>query len=139
MIPLAGRRRDSLPARSSSIHSTWMSRKCDSPLASAYRLWMRMPSSEAAAGPPRLAAADPRLLSQARLVADHQGFPQDVGLELQLVQSGFDHVTDADDPAQAMALHHRQMTNAVAGHSRHDRRDAVLGRAGGDLRCHQLG
>ena len=33
---------ESLPARVSSAHSTSMSRKCDWPLASVYKLWMRM-------------------------------------------------------------------------------------------------
>src|SRR5579875_1983899 len=42
MIPLAGRRRESLPDGPSSTHSTSMSRKCDSPLASVYRLCMRI-------------------------------------------------------------------------------------------------
>src|SRR5262245_23164710 len=42
MIPAAGRRFESLLPRRSSAHSTSMSRKCDSPLASVYRLWMRM-------------------------------------------------------------------------------------------------
>src|SRR6266511_2967600 len=42
MIPVAGKRFESLPARVSSTHSTSISRKCDSPLASVYRLWMRM-------------------------------------------------------------------------------------------------
>src|SRR5229473_8243489 len=42
MIPVAGRRLESLPARVSSAHSTSMSRKCDCPLVSVYRLWMRM-------------------------------------------------------------------------------------------------
>src|SRR6266540_2249288 len=47
MMPLAGRRFESLPARPSSAHSTSMSRKCDSPLASVYRLWIFI------SGPPR--------------------------------------------------------------------------------------
>src|ERR1700730_14930691 len=42
MIPVAGRRLESLPACVSSAHSTLMSRKCDCPLASVYRLWMAM-------------------------------------------------------------------------------------------------
>jgi hypothetical protein len=41
MMPFAGRRFDILLPRRSSTHSTSMSRKCDSPLASV-RLWMRM-------------------------------------------------------------------------------------------------
>src|SRR3984893_2541691 len=49
MIPVAGRRLESLLPRRSSIHSTSMSRKCDWPLASVYRLCTRI-----ALSPPKL-------------------------------------------------------------------------------------
>src|SRR3984893_4847274 len=42
MIPVAGRRLESLLPRRSSTHSTSMSRKCDWPLASVYRLCIRI-------------------------------------------------------------------------------------------------
>src|SRR5215472_5579341 len=42
MMPVAARRFDSLPVGVSSIQSTSISRKCDSPLVSSYRLWIRI-------------------------------------------------------------------------------------------------
>src|SRR5262245_7426591 len=42
ITPFAGKRFDSLLPRRSSAHSISMSRKCDSPLASVWRLWMRI-------------------------------------------------------------------------------------------------
>src|SRR5512145_1914628 len=42
MMPVAGSRLDSRPAGVCSAQSTSMSLQCDSPLASAYRLWIRM-------------------------------------------------------------------------------------------------
>jgi len=47
MIPVAGRRSESLLPRRCSTHSTSMSRKCDWPLASVYRLCMRIDLSPA--------------------------------------------------------------------------------------------
>src|SRR5688572_24708142 len=41
MMPVAGRRLESLLPRRSSAHSISMSRKCDWPFASVYKLWIR--------------------------------------------------------------------------------------------------
>lgn len=63
-----------------------------------------------------VAGARPLSRRVPRLVADHQGLPQDIGLHFQLIQAVLDHVTDTHDPAQLSVLDHRQMTNAVTRH-----------------------
>src|SRR3954453_20116209 len=45
MMPLAGRRADSLEKFRSSTPCTSTSRQCDSPFASQYKLWIRIASS----------------------------------------------------------------------------------------------
>src|SRR5438874_12123679 len=42
MTPLAGIRLEAGPPTVCSVHSTSMSRQCDSPCASSYRLWIRI-------------------------------------------------------------------------------------------------
>src|SRR5260221_4086990 len=77
-------------------------------------------------------AARSRLPPCARDVA------QDRGFLLLLVEAVPDEVADADQAAELAGLHHRQVAHAMRGHHLHDLVDAVGGRAGGDVRRHQL-
>src|SRR5258708_552155 len=76
--------------------------------------------------------------ARSRLPPCSRDVAQDRGFLLLLVEAVPDEVADADEADELAALHHRQVAHAMRGHHLHDLVDAVRGRAGGDVRRHQL-
>lgn len=50
-------------------------------------------------------------LAGTRSVAHHQGFAQDVGLQLEFIEPVLDHVPDAYEASRLAALDHGQMAH----------------------------
>src|SRR5215471_13343331 len=84
--------------------------------------------------PPRSRSERERLRVPSRTVArssvpDHQGLTQGVRLQLELVDPVLDDVPDAHDPGEPAVLDDGEVTDAMAGHQRHDGGDPVARRA----------
>ena len=63
---------------------------------------------------------------------------KDVGLDLFFVEPMLHQIADADETDEPSVFHDRQMADAVGRHDRHHGVDAVIGRAGGDIRGHEF-
>ena len=75
---------------------------------------------------------------QAKLQSDNPaltrsdvGVAHDAGFKLQIVQTMFDHVADADDPGELAVMDNRHVARAVPGHQVHHVRNG-FGRGYGD-------
>ena len=59
-----------------------------------------------------------------RLTRSNVRIAQDVGLKLQIVQTMFHHVADADYPSELAVMDNRHVAHAVPGHQVHRVRDS---------------
>jgi len=72
-------------------------------------------------------------------VACHQVLAKYIRLQLEFIHAVLDDVAETHDSAELAPLDHGEVTNAVAGHTGHDRPDALRWRTRDSRRGHQLG
>jgi hypothetical protein len=63
------------------------------------------------------------------------GITQDVGLELQILQTVLDYIPDADDSGELAIAQHRHVAHAMARHELHHAIDTLVGGDGDHAVC----